>query len=34
VAHDHAQLDWPASSSSYPIRWRPAELRRRPRTEE
>jgi len=24
VAHDHAQLDWPASSSSYPIKWRPA----------
>jgi hypothetical protein len=23
VANDHAQLDWPASSSSYPIRWRP-----------
>ena len=20
---DHAQLDWPASSSSNPIRWRP-----------
>jgi len=23
AANDHAQLDWPASSSSNPIRWRP-----------
>ena len=26
VAHDHAQLDWPAPSSSYPIKWRPIEF--------